>query len=119
MPTIPVYHRPPQESRLWPALTRIVAMLMLITFGVLAVVLFTPALSQRREGTARRQQLVTQLEKEKTTLARQQRELALLKNDPSYIETIARDRLDLMKEGETIFRMEEKPTVSAAPKPRN
>jgi len=26
--------------------------------------------------------------------------------DPTYLETIARDRLDLMKEGETIFRLE-------------
>jgi cell division protein FtsB len=30
----------------------------------------------------------------------------LLKTDPAYLETIARDRLDLMKEGETIFRVE-------------
>jgi len=31
----------------------------------------------------------------------------------SYLETIARDRLDLMKEGETIFRLE---TAHAKPK---
>jgi cell division protein FtsB len=29
-----------------------------------------------------------------------------LTTDPTYLETIARDRLDLMKEGETIFRLE-------------
>jgi cell division protein FtsB len=39
-------------------------------------------------------------------LARQTREVTLLKTDVSYLETIARDRLDLMKEGETIFRLE-------------
>jgi hypothetical protein len=32
----------------------------------------------------------------------------------SYLETIARDRLDLMKEGETIFRLE---TARAKPNP--
>ena len=31
----------------------------------------------------------------------------LLKTDPGYLETIARDRLDLMKEGETVFRIEQ------------
>jgi cell division protein FtsB len=31
----------------------------------------------------------------------------LLKTDAGYLETIARDRLDLMKEGETIFRLEQ------------
>jgi cell division protein FtsB len=42
-------------------------------------------------------------------LARQTREVNLLKTDPTYLETMARDRLDLMKEGETIFRLEQLP----------
>jgi len=33
----------------------------------------------------------------------------LLKTDPTYLETLARDRLDLMKEGETIFRVDPLP----------
>ena len=32
-------------------------------------------------------------------------ELHLLQTDTEYLEIIARDRLDLMKEGETIFRL--------------
>jgi len=32
-------------------------------------------------------------------------EIHLLQTDPQYLETIARDRLDLMKPGETIFRL--------------
>jgi cell division protein FtsB len=47
-------------------------------------------------------------------LARQTREVTLLKTDVSYLETIARDRLDLMKEGETIFRLET-PRVKTKP----
>jgi cell division protein FtsB len=35
-----------------------------------------------------------------------QGELGLLRNDREYLETIARDRLNLMKPGETIFRVE-------------
>ena len=46
--------------------------------------------------------------------ARQTREVTLLKTDVSYLETIARDRLDLMKEGETIFCLE---TARAKAKP--
>ena len=34
------------------------------------------------------------------------RQMALLQNDPAYTELLARDKLDLMKPGETIFRME-------------
>jgi cell division protein FtsB len=119
MSSVPIYHRQSQEPRLWSILTRIVAMLMLIAFGVLVVAIFTPALQERREGIARREQLVLQLDKEKATQSRQMLELDLLKNDSTYLETIARDRLDLMKPGETIFRMEEAQTVSAVPAKRS
>jgi cell division protein FtsB len=50
-------------------------------------------------------------------LAHQTREINLLKTDSTYLETVARDRLDLMKEGETIFRLES--PRAAKPKPGN
>ena len=34
-----------------------------------------------------------------------EQEVKLLQTDPRYLEMIARDKLDLMKEGETIFRL--------------
>jgi cell division protein FtsB len=37
---------------------------------------------------------------------RYEREEKLLRLDPEFISLIARDRLDLMKEGETIFRVD-------------
>jgi cell division protein FtsB len=48
-------------------------------------------------------------------LARQTREVHLLKNDPTFLEIKARDRLDLMKEGETIFRLEPPPSAKKMP----
>ncbi|MEO6848394.1 MAG: septum formation initiator family protein [Chthoniobacterales bacterium] len=33
-------------------------------------------------------------------------EVQLLKSDPKYLETIARDRLDMMKEGEMIYHFD-------------
>ena len=50
--------------------------------------------------------LQQQVNEQQTLLAKQTREVNLLKTDVSYLETIARDRLDLMKEGETIVRLE-------------
>ncbi len=44
------------------------------------------------------------------------REISWLKTDPTYLETIARDRLDLMKEGETIFRLEPSKATKSTPK---
>jgi len=37
---------------------------------------------------------------------KQQREVQLLQSNPEYLELVARDKLDLMKEGETIFRLQ-------------
>src|SRR5439155_575021 len=50
--------------------------------------------------------LQQQVNEQQTLLSRQTREVNMLKTDATYLETIARDRLDLMKEGETIFRLE-------------
>jgi len=49
-------------------------------------------------------------------LARATREISWLKTDPNYLETVARDRLDLMKEGETIFRLEPAKATKSVPR---
>jgi cell division protein FtsB len=53
------------------------------------------------------QNLKLQVEQERATYNKQSKKLTLLQNDPAYIELLARDKLDLMKPGETIFRMEQ------------
>jgi cell division protein FtsB len=57
--------------------------------------------------------LQVQVNEQQSLLAHQTREVNLLKTDATYLETIARDRLDLMKEGETVFRLE--PARAAKP----
>ena len=61
----------------------------------------------------RRDQMARNLLREQEELTAQQtlrkqreREVYLLESDKEYIETIARDKLDMMKEGETIFRLD-------------
>ena len=41
----------------------------------------------------------------KKKTATHEREVRLLQTDPQYLEIIAREKLDLMKDGETIFRL--------------
>ena len=55
-----------------------------------------------------KQDLAAQTEKlgeARKTGAEREQEIHLLQTDPQYLETIAQDKLDLMKEGETIFRL--------------
>ena len=95
-----------KDSTFLKALNRV---LMFLTFvGAICIVAlwFYPELK-------RRDAMVKNLEEKQAILAAEEarnrlqtREVYLLENDREYIETVARDRLDMMKEGETIFRLD-------------
>lgn len=91
---------------IWHSLNRFLFTLIVLT--VLAAIGYRmlPEIGKRKEQQARAEELKAQVEKEKHILARNLREENLLKHDPEYVGLIARDRLDLMKEGETIFRLD-------------
>jgi len=78
------------------------------------VSLFLPPYKKLTRSRAEIDDLQQQMNEQQNLLAHQTREVNLLKTDVTYLETIARDRLDLMKESETIFRLE---TARAKPKP--
>lgn len=81
-------------------------MLLVLAFALVIVSLFLPQYKRIKQSRSEIDTLQTQLSEQKMLLARQTREVNLLKTDATYLETIARDRLDLMKEGETVFRLE-------------
>lgn len=97
-----------REASIWQQLNRILRVLLGIAFVLVIVSLFVPQHKRLAQSRAEIDNLQAQVTEQKMLLARQTREVNLLKTDPSYLETIARDRLDLMKEGETIFRQEPK-----------
>ncbi len=71
---------------------------------------FLPEVSKRREQARRIEVLKAELEKQSALVARFEREEFLLKRDPEYVGLIARDKLGLMRPGETIYRLDsEKP----------
>jgi cell division protein FtsB len=59
-------------------------------------------LSSMKSDLAAQQERLADLKKK---TADHDQEVKLLQTDPQYLEIIARDKLDLMKEGETIFRL--------------
>lgn len=76
---------------------------ILIVGGIL---LFIPLLKQRHRETTQIDLLRAEVARKKAAVAQMKREAQLLKADPAYIELKARDRLDLMKPGETIVRFD-------------
>lgn len=101
----------------WHRLNRFVAALVLLgVFGGVAI-MFYPVWRQQQDMRAR----IATLEHEKSVktaqLEHSRREIELLRKDPEYVETIARDRLNLMKPGETIFRVELPRTIGSSVQP--
>lgn len=84
--------------------------------GVLLYFLFQPQLLQLGEMENNLESIEQQKQQAKLEQVRLAREKELIKTDPTYVENIARDKLDLMKPGETIFRLENRQSSSEAPK---
>jgi cell division protein FtsB len=96
-----------REASIWQRLNRVLRALLAVAFILVVVSLFLPQHKKLTQSRSEIEALQAQVGDQKMLLARQTREVNLLKTDPGYLEMIARDRLDLMKDGETIFRLEQ------------
>ena len=106
-----------REATIWQRMNHVLRILLLLAVWLLVISAFLPPYKKLNQSRAEIEQLQSQLAGEKAVLARQTKEVALLKSDPGYLETIARDKLDLMKEGETIFRLENRRTARPPERP--
>ncbi len=110
-------HDAPTPVTLWQRLNRLIAVLIVLAVVAGIIGAFLPQLQRQRAGAEEERRLELQVKQRRERVARQTRELSWLKNDPSYVEIIARDRLDLMKEGETIYRLDQPKTPPPRPTP--
>jgi cell division protein FtsB len=104
-----------REATVWQRLNSILRVLLVVAVVLVIVSLFLPPYKKLTQSRSEIENLQSQVNDQKILLARQTREVNLLKTDPTYLETMARDRLDLMKEGETIFRLEQPPVAKGKP----
>ncbi len=100
-----------REATIWQRLNRVLRFLLTIAALLVIVSLFLPQHKKLMQSRHEIDGLQAQVTAQRMLLSRQTREVNLLMTDPTYLETIARDRLDLMKEGETIFRLEPQPNA--------
>ena len=98
-----------REATVWQRLNSVLRVLLLVAIVLVIVSLFVPPYKKLTQSRGEIESLQSLVNDQKILLARQTREVNLLKTDPTYLETLARDRLDLMKEGETVFRLEQLP----------
>lgn len=95
-----------RAATIWQRLNRILFALLFLAVWLGIISLFVPPYKKLQAARSEIDALQAQRDEQKMLLARANREVNWLKIDPIYLETIARDRLDLMKDGETVFRLE-------------
>ena len=101
-----VKRRRRNEPAFWHGLNRVLGLLVLAGFLLGVGIMFYPVWQKQQEMRGRLVALEHEVAEKSLVLHRNQREIDLLRHDADYVETIARDRLNLMKPGETIFRVE-------------
>jgi cell division protein FtsB len=85
-------------------LNRYALLLLIIPFGIVGFWPDYKRLDHVRQSLSEKELL---RDHKKEELNRKQQKAELIKSDPAYLEVIARDRLQLQKDGEKIFRFEE------------
>ena len=94
------------QAGIWHSLNRFLVVLILLAASVPIAYSFIPEVRRHREHERKIDELKGRIERERMLLQRHLREEKLLISDPEYVSIVARDRLDLMKEGETIYRLD-------------
>ena len=96
----------PLGRGIWHGLNRLMILAVILALVVFLWLICLPLFKDQHSETARIEQLRAEVADEKRLLAKQQLTEKLLNTDPAYVETVARDKLDMMKPGETIIRFE-------------
>lgn len=104
-----------REPVLWQRLNRLLALLALGAFLVVVGLAFYPVWEKQQEMQRSLEKLRADVAEQKALFDQRTRQVHLLKSDPEYVETLARDRLDVMKPGETIFRIELPKALATTP----
>ena len=108
----------PRHDWIRSLLNRILYLLIFVACLILFICWFLPLVKERDRQQHYLQTLKQQVDQERALFNKQSKKLTLLQNDPAYTELLARDKLDLMKPGETIFRMDSAgPDNSPNPQP--
>jgi cell division protein FtsB len=95
-----------RQQTVWHTLNRLLIIMILLAGAVMAVMYFLPEVHTLHDMKSHRDALQVQRDELANSGRQKDRQVELLKNDPEYVETIARDRLDLKKPGETVIRMD-------------
>jgi cell division protein FtsB len=100
----------------WHKIMPWLCLLVTLLLAVLAVAIYKPVINRNYKLMARRTELQRKIEQEKAKGRKLAEELNALKEDPYYIERMARDILKYGHPGEVIFKFPDDLSNSESPR---
>ncbi|MCB1230127.1 MAG: septum formation initiator family protein [Verrucomicrobiae bacterium] len=100
------YAYAPQKPDLWQRMSRVMEVFLYLLILAAILRIFWPEVEKQRTLNSELSEIERQQAEREARVADLRQEYELLKSDREYLETVARDRLDLSREGEHIIRIE-------------
>lgn len=98
--------RPGARPNVWRRLSRVMEVVIYVLLALVVYKLFGPELDRQDELKGEKKRLEQIRNEREEQVVRLRQEHRLMKTDREYLETIARDRLDLQREGEFVIRID-------------
>lgn len=94
----------------WVLIYRVSSALVIAVAVIWIGSLFYPQIKQVRDLSSRQKEIESEIQREEEILRHLRLKQERLRNDPRYVEKIAREELGLAKPGETVFKFVDDPS---------
>jgi cell division protein DivIC len=112
---VPLRQRP--QGNVWAVLVQITQFLLVLAVVAALVLCFLPVIQQSQRLQEQLETNKRLLSQEHDLLVQKRQEIELLKSNQDYVERLARDKLNLGRPGEVIFRFDSYQAEPDSPKP--
>ena len=94
-----------KQSALKSRLKKLFLTVIIVLFVCLAIYAFTPCIIEQKKLNKQIANLESEIERVRESNKKLAKEISALKNDPLYIEKLARKELGLIRSGEVIYKL--------------
>ena len=113
----PVEEYEPPTVTVWQRINRLLWVVIVLTVVALIIGSFLPELEKQREERRKNDDLQRSIDQQKAINRHLQNQVGWLQNDPDYLAIFARDKRNMMKDGESILVVDPPKAPALQPEP--
>jgi cell division protein FtsB len=113
----PVEEYEPPTVTIWQRINRLLWVVIVLTVVALIIGAFLPELEKQRDERRKNDDLQRSIDQQKAINRHLQNQVGWLQNDPDYLAIFARDKRNMMKEGESILIIDPPKAPALQPEP--